>query len=52
MSDDSFLFCVVVILCYYEATVETYFHVVGVDVIWAHNIRISVVQDDPGVIDL
>lgn len=33
-------------------TLQTYFHIVGVDVIWAHNIRISVLQDDPGFIDL
>lgn len=32
-------------------TLETHFHVVAVDVIWAHHSRISVLQDDPGVID-
>lgn len=31
---------------------ETYSHVVGVYVIWTHSVRITVLQDDPGVIDL
>ena len=37
---------------HFVETLETYSHVVGVDVIWAHNIWIGVLQDDPGVIDL
>lgn len=31
---------------------RTYSHIVGVDVIGTHNIRISILQGDPGVIDL
>lgn len=31
---------------------QGYLNVVGVDVIWAHNIGIGVLQDDPGVVDL
>lgn len=31
---------------------QGYLNVVGVDVIWAHNIGISALQDDPGVVDL
>lgn len=33
------------------ATLETYSHVIGVDVIRAHDVGISVFQDDPGVVD-
>lgn len=33
-------------------TVDTYSHVVAVDVIWSHDVRMSGLQDDPGVIDL
>lgn len=31
---------------------QGYLNVVAIDVIWAHNIGISVLQDDPGVVDL
>lgn len=31
---------------------QGYLNVVGVDVIWAHNIGIGILQDDPGVVDL
>lgn len=38
-------------LCLLVTSIWTYFHKVGVDVIRAHNIRISRFQDDPGVVD-
>ena len=37
--------------CAATVTLVTYFDVVGVDVIWADNIGISIFQDDSGVID-
>lgn len=42
--------CVVVTMR--PQTLETYSDVVGVDVIWTHNISIPAPQGDPGVIDL
>lgn len=35
-----------------SVALDSYFHIVAVDVIWTHNIGITVLQDDPGVIDL
>lgn len=32
-------------------TLDTYLHIIGVDVIRAHDVGIGLFQDDPGVVD-
>lgn len=46
-----FFYFVLHCVTFRPVTLETYSHVVAVDVIWTHNIGITVLQDDPGVID-